>query len=166
MSATFAGNRPSRTHHTNVCLFRLSKVTMGSFFALLFQIFIWRIICFRVNGKSICNRKESLATAIKGSKLTSLEYELDVFACTIRLCLIALNEMENGSNVCLNFLSCVFFTFSLFFFCCWLATGWKTSHVHEKIECKGCFAYVPEEICQHHISDLNVFSVCQVSVHS
>lgn len=40
---------------------------------------------------------------------------------------------------------------------------WYQIHRHEQIECNGCFAYVPEEICSHHLSDLNLFSVCQVS---
>jgi hypothetical protein len=60
------------------------------------------------------------------SQLTSLEYELDVFAYTIRLCLIAFNEMENGSNVCLNFLSCVFFSIFLVFF----VAGWQQAGKH------------------------------------
>lgn len=40
--------------------------------------------------------------------------------------------------------------------------NWHQIHRHEQIECNGCFAYVPEEICLHHLSDLNLFSVCQV----
>lgn len=39
---------------------------------------------------------------------------------------------------------------------------WKTTHKHEKIDCDGCFAYVPEELCSHHLSDINIFAVCQV----
>lgn len=42
-------------------------------------------------------------------------------------------------------------------------SDWHQIHRHEQIECNGCFAYVPEEICSHHLSDLNMFSVCQVS---
>lgn len=40
---------------------------------------------------------------------------------------------------------------------------WHRIHRHEQIECNGCFAYVPEEICSHQLSDLNLFAVCQVS---
>lgn len=40
--------------------------------------------------------------------------------------------------------------------------GWNETHAHEQIECNGCFAYVPAEICGHHLSDLNIYSVCQV----
>lgn len=39
---------------------------------------------------------------------------------------------------------------------------WTAIHKHEKIECNGCFAYVPEELCAHHISDINLFATCQV----
>ncbi|XP_055372671.1 uncharacterized protein LOC129606388 [Condylostylus longicornis] len=35
------------------------------------------------------------------------------------------------------------------------------SHTHEFIECLGCFAYIPEEICSAYISDLNYFAICQ-----
>lgn len=41
---------------------------------------------------------------------------------------------------------------------------WDTIHVHEKIECDGCFAYVPNDMCSHHLSDLNIFAVCQVKM--
>lgn len=38
-------------------------------------------------------------------------------------------------------------------------------HRHEKIDCEGnCFAYVPEDLCSHHLSDINLFAVCQVVV--
>lgn len=30
------------------------------------------------------------------------------------------------------------------------------------IECDGCFAFIPDEICNHHLSDINIFSVCQL----
>lgn len=36
-------------------------------------------------------------------------------------------------------------------------------HRHEKIDCEGsCFAYVPQELCSHHLSDINLFAICQV----
>lgn len=35
-------------------------------------------------------------------------------------------------------------------------------HRHEKIDCDRCFAYVPDELCSHRLSDINLFSVCQV----
>lgn len=41
---------------------------------------------------------------------------------------------------------------------------WHKIHVHEKIECNGCFAYVPSDLCAHHLSDLNVYAVCQVII--
>lgn len=40
---------------------------------------------------------------------------------------------------------------------------WRQIHRHEKIECNGCFAYVPDELCAHHLSDINLFAICQVS---
>lgn len=33
---------------------------------------------------------------------------------------------------------------------------------HERIDCEQCFAFVPEELCAFHLSDINIFSVCQV----
>lgn len=38
----------------------------------------------------------------------------------------------------------------------------KQTHVHEKIECNGCFAYSIEDICSCPVSDINVFAVCQL----
>lgn len=37
-------------------------------------------------------------------------------------------------------------------------------HRYERIPCDRCFAYVPVELCSHHLSDMNLFTVCQVSV--
>lgn len=45
-----------------------------------------------------------------------------------------------------------------------VSTKWDTTHAHDKIECNGCFAYVPADLCAHHLSDLNVFAVCQVKL--
>lgn len=39
----------------------------------------------------------------------------------------------------------------------------KKIHRHEQIDCDNCFAYVPDEICAHQLSDINIFAVCQVS---
>lgn len=42
-------------------------------------------------------------------------------------------------------------------------TNNQVVHRHEKIACDGmCFAYVPEELCSHHLSDINLFAICQV----
>uniref|UniRef100_A0A182PVE3 FAM69 protein-kinase domain-containing protein n=1 Tax=Anopheles epiroticus TaxID=199890 RepID=A0A182PVE3_9DIPT len=35
-------------------------------------------------------------------------------------------------------------------------------HVHSRIECNGCFAYVQEDICRYQNSDLNLFATCQL----
>uniref|UniRef100_A0A182YE53 PIP49_C domain-containing protein n=1 Tax=Anopheles stephensi TaxID=30069 RepID=A0A182YE53_ANOST len=35
-------------------------------------------------------------------------------------------------------------------------------HVHGKIECNGCFAYVQEDVCRYRSSDLNLFATCQL----
>lgn len=36
-------------------------------------------------------------------------------------------------------------------------------HCHEQIDCDdGCFAYSPNAICSHHLSDINLYAVCQV----
>ncbi|KAG4068910.1 hypothetical protein HA402_005058 [Bradysia odoriphaga] len=38
-------------------------------------------------------------------------------------------------------------------------------HRHEKIDCDGmCFAYVPDELCSYHLSDINLFAICQLFV--
>lgn len=45
-------------------------------------------------------------------------------------------------------------------------TNDRTTHRHEKIDCDGmCFAYVPEELCSYHLSDINLFAICQVVIH-
>lgn len=42
-------------------------------------------------------------------------------------------------------------------------TNNETTHRHEKIDCTGmCFAYVPDELCSYHLSDINLFAICQV----
>lgn len=38
----------------------------------------------------------------------------------------------------------------------------KQKHVHSRIDCDGCFAYIQEDICVHQISDINLFAVCQL----
>lgn len=40
----------------------------------------------------------------------------------------------------------------------------QTNHVnrHEQIDCEHCFAFIPDELCSHQLSDINLFSVCQV----
>ncbi|XP_052861828.1 uncharacterized protein LOC128268686 [Anopheles cruzii] len=45
-----------------------------------------------------------------------------------------------------------------------LADGFSSNrhHVHGKIECDGCFAYVQDDVCGHRSSDLNYFAVCQL----
>lgn len=35
-------------------------------------------------------------------------------------------------------------------------------HCHQRIDCLQCFAFVPQELCAYHLSDINLFSVCQV----
>ncbi|XP_073812489.1 divergent protein kinase domain 2A isoform X2 [Musca autumnalis] len=37
----------------------------------------------------------------------------------------------------------------------------SSTHRHEYIECPGCFAYSPDDIAAHNISDLNIYSACQ-----
>lgn len=40
----------------------------------------------------------------------------------------------------------------------------RKTHRHEKIQCDGmCFAYVPDDLCSYHLSDINLFAICQVS---
>lgn len=44
-------------------------------------------------------------------------------------------------------------------------TNKRIIHRHEKIDCDGmCFAYVPEELCSYHLSDINLFAICQVVI--
>lgn len=38
----------------------------------------------------------------------------------------------------------------------------KKTHIHQKIDCDGCFVYSPKEICEHEKSDLNIFAACQL----
>lgn len=33
---------------------------------------------------------------------------------------------------------------------------------HEQIDCEHCFAFIPDELCSYQLSDINLFSVCQV----
>lgn len=33
---------------------------------------------------------------------------------------------------------------------------------HEQIDCDHCFAFIPDELCSYQLSDINLFSVCQV----
>lgn len=41
----------------------------------------------------------------------------------------------------------------------------QQTHRHEKIDCDGmCFAYVPDELCSHHLSDINLFAIFQVGI--
>lgn len=48
-----------------------------------------------------------------------------------------------------------------------IQTNNQLTHRHEKIDCDGiCFAYVPEELCSYHLSDINLFAVCQVVLES
>lgn len=39
----------------------------------------------------------------------------------------------------------------------------KKIHRNEQIDCDNCFAYVPDELCAHHLSDINIFAMCQVT---
>ncbi|XP_053669069.1 uncharacterized protein LOC128719470 [Anopheles marshallii] len=42
------------------------------------------------------------------------------------------------------------------------STRHNTYHVHGRIECNGCFAYVQEDVCRYPNSDLNFFATCQL----
>lgn len=42
------------------------------------------------------------------------------------------------------------------------AAEWNKIDRYEIIECLQCFAYEPETLHKHHISDINVFAICQV----
>ncbi|XP_052903158.1 uncharacterized protein LOC128310535 [Anopheles moucheti] len=42
------------------------------------------------------------------------------------------------------------------------STRHNTYHVHGRIECNGCFAYVQEDVCRYSNSDLNFFATCQL----
>ncbi|XP_049291683.1 uncharacterized protein LOC125768295 [Anopheles funestus] len=42
------------------------------------------------------------------------------------------------------------------------STRRDSHHVHGRIECNGCFAYVQEDICRYPNSDLNLFATCQL----
>lgn len=42
-------------------------------------------------------------------------------------------------------------------------TNSNAVHCHEQIDCgDGCFAFSSNAICSHHLSDINLFAVCQV----
>lgn len=44
---------------------------------------------------------------------------------------------------------------------------WNQIHRHDMIDdCDNCFSYVPDELCSHHISDINIFAACQVFIKS
>ncbi|XP_065090753.1 uncharacterized protein LOC135711715 [Ochlerotatus camptorhynchus] len=38
----------------------------------------------------------------------------------------------------------------------------KRTTSHSRIDCDGCFAYVQEDLCTYHHSDINLFAVCQL----
>lgn len=38
----------------------------------------------------------------------------------------------------------------------------NTVNRHEQIDCDYCFAFIPDELCSYHLTDINLFSVCQV----
>lgn len=42
---------------------------------------------------------------------------------------------------------------------------WNHIYKHEYIECDNCFAYIPDEMCAHHLSDTNLFAMCQVLIN-
>lgn len=35
-------------------------------------------------------------------------------------------------------------------------------HIHSRIDCDGCFAYVQEDLCSYQHSDINQFAICQL----
>ncbi|XP_037946240.1 uncharacterized protein LOC119678471 [Teleopsis dalmanni] len=35
-------------------------------------------------------------------------------------------------------------------------------HRHDLIECHNCFAYSPDDLCSHKLSDMNLFAACQL----
>ncbi|XP_047005146.1 divergent protein kinase domain 2A [Schistocerca americana] len=39
--------------------------------------------------------------------------------------------------------------------------SWTSQHVSELYECASCFTFSRSEICNHHISDHNLYAVCQ-----
>lgn len=41
-------------------------------------------------------------------------------------------------------------------------SNWFNIHKHEIINCNGCFAYVPTDICSYHKSDINLYAICQL----
>lgn len=41
-------------------------------------------------------------------------------------------------------------------------TAWSKVHRYEPIPCHKCFAYVPQELQDHYISDINLYSICHV----
>lgn len=42
----------------------------------------------------------------------------------------------------------------------------NTVHRYEQIDCFDCFAFIPDEICKSNLSDLNLYSICQVCLIS
>lgn len=40
--------------------------------------------------------------------------------------------------------------------------AWSKVHRYERIPCDRCFAYVPQELQEHYISDINLYSICFV----
>lgn len=38
----------------------------------------------------------------------------------------------------------------------------KARHIHSRIDCDGCFAYVQEDLCSYQRSDINQFAICQL----
>lgn len=42
----------------------------------------------------------------------------------------------------------------------------NTVNRYEQIGCEYCFAFIPDELCSHRLSDINLFSVCQVCLCS
>lgn len=42
------------------------------------------------------------------------------------------------------------------------AAEWHKIDCYEEIECTNCFAYQPDKLYNHYISDMNVYAICQV----
>ncbi|KAH0564548.1 hypothetical protein KQX54_012749 [Cotesia glomerata] len=43
---------------------------------------------------------------------------------------------------------------------------WSSIHTSDSIDCDNCFSFSPNDICSHHISDHNYYSVCQYILSS
>ncbi|XP_074112721.1 divergent protein kinase domain 2A isoform X2 [Cotesia typhae] len=43
---------------------------------------------------------------------------------------------------------------------------WNSIHTSDSIDCDNCFSFSPNDICSHHISDHNYYSVCQYILSS